>query len=269
MSSSILSATLIWNLALTSVPLAEDNLPTSANAVQAAFDKLVQASTHTNWPSELEARKELVSLGPLVVPKLMEAARGHSEWRVRRSSYELLCTSFAEDQRTLDPLFQNGLVDQNPAIRYYCAFLLGDLKVQRAEQGLQTAFASATGKDEQIFRFTLAKSLAQLGNADVLPQLIAAVSENDYMSRHVGNIGLKALSGKSLEDFEGYTYGEGAVVLGGFEASMPVGTLTAVKRKSGRFQAAEAYLKWLKAERPELFTFVNYRPKPRRVANPH
>jgi hypothetical protein len=76
MKPSILLPAMCLSLVLTSVSLAEDNLPPAADAVQAAFDKLVQASTHTSWPSELEAREELVSLGPVVVPKLTEAARG-------------------------------------------------------------------------------------------------------------------------------------------------------------------------------------------------
>jgi hypothetical protein len=124
-------------------------------------------------------------------------------------------------------------------------------------------FDRAMGKDDQFFRFTLAKSLAQLGKNDVLPVLITAVSDDAYMSRHVGNIGLKALSGKSLEDFGGYTYAEGAFVTGGIELSMWVDSLTAVKRKAGRFRAAEAYLEWIKAERPELYASVNYRPQSR------
>ena len=31
------------------------------------------------------------------------------------------------------------------------------------------------------------------------------------MVRHIGNIGLKGLSGKNLEDFEAYQYAEGAI----------------------------------------------------------
>jgi HEAT repeat protein len=268
MKPSILLAAICLSLALTSVSLAEDNPPPAADAVQAAFDKLVQASTHTNWPSELEAREELVSLGPVVVPKLTEAARGHIEWRVRRSCYEVLTRSFAEDERTADTLLRYGLLDQDPGIRYQSAFYLGDFKFQRAEQALRAALERANGKDDQFIRFTLAKSLAQLGKADVLPVLIAAVSENDYMHRYIGNIGLKALSGKNLEDFEGYAYAEGSYVIGGMELTTPVDALTAVERKSGRFQAAKAYLIWLKTERPELYSILNYRPKPRRDATP-
>jgi hypothetical protein len=268
MRSSILFAVLFWISGSSADSLADEKAAPSADGAQAVFDRFVQAASQTDWRAESKAREALVSLGPVVVPKLMDAARGHSEWRVRRSCYELLTRSFAEDERTADTLLRFGLLDQDPGIRYLCAFILGDLKVQRAEQALQTAFATAMGKDDEFFRFTLAKSLAELGKADGLPVLIAAVSDDSYMSRHVGNIGLKALSGKNLEDFEVYAYAEGSYCLGGFELSMAVDTLTAVERKSGRFRAAEAYLKWLKAERPDMYSFVDYRPKPRRAATP-
>ena len=266
MRSRILSVTLFWGLTLADASLAGETLPPSADAVQAAFDRFVQAASRTNWPAELEAREALLTLGPVIIPKLTEAARDHREWRVRRSCYDLLTRSFANDDRTADALLQHGLHDQDSGIRYQSAFYLGDLKVQRAEQALRAAFEKATGNDDQLYRFTLAKSLAQLGQADVLPVLIAAVSDDAYMSRHIGNIGLKALSGKSLDDFGGYVYGEGAFVTGGLELSASVDALTAVKRKSGRFRAAEAYLEWLKAERPELYCSVNYRLQSRRAA---
>ena len=78
-------------------------------------------------------------------------------------------------------------------------------------------------------------------------------------------IGMKAPSGKSLKDFRGYVYGEGAVVIGGAELSTSVDALTAVTRKSGRFRAAKAYLEWLKSVRPELYGSVAYRPQSRRA----
>ncbi len=53
------------------------------------------------------------------------------------------------------------------------------------------------------------------GNADVLRTLFAAVSDDSFMVRHVGNIGLKGLSGKNVEDFQGYHYAEGAFVIAG------------------------------------------------------
>ena len=227
--------------------------------MQTAFDKLVRAATDTDWPSELAARKELASLGQEAVPKLTEAARSHGDARVRRACYELLTDAFAKDERAIDTVVRFGLHDQDPGIRYHCTFLLGDLKVQRAEPALRAALEGATGKDDEFFRYTLSKSLAQLGKADVLRTLFAAVSDDSFMARHVGNIGLKALSGKNLEDFEGYHYAEGAFVIGGNELSIPFDAITTAEKKAQRFQAATAYFKWLKAERPELYKYATYR----------
>lgn len=108
-------------------------------------------------------------------------------------------------------------------------------------------------------RQTLAKSLAQLGKADILLTLFAAVSDDAYMSRYVGNIGLKALSGKNLEDFENYHYAEGTYCLGGFEFKTPIDAITLAEKKAQRFQAATAYFKWLKSEHPELYKYATYR----------
>ena len=192
------------------------------------------------------------------MPKVTEAARSHGEARVRRACYELLTSAFAKDERAVDTVIRFGLHDQDPQVRYNCAFLLGDLKVQRADQALRAALKGATGKDDEFFRYTLSKSLAQLGEADVLPTLFAAVSDDSFMARHVGNIGLKGLSGKNLEDFEGYHYAEGAFVIGGMECSSPFDAVTSAEKKAKRFRAATAYFKWLKTERPELYSYATY-----------
>ena len=206
-----------------------------------------------------ESRAQVISLGPEAVPKLTEAARSHGEARARRTCYELLTSAFANDERAIDTVVRYGLHDQDPRIRYQCVFLLGDLKVHHAGGALRAAPKEATGKDDVFIRYTLSKSLAQLGEADVLPTLFAAVSDDSFMSRHVGNIGLKALSGKTLEDFEGYHYAEGACVIGGIEASFPFDAITSAEQKIQRFRAAAAYFKWLKTERPELYRYVTYR----------
>jgi HEAT repeat protein len=256
MKSIVTFVALLWSLMFAAAPPADKpDLPAVA-PVQTAFDKLVRAGM--DWPSELAARKELASLGQEAVPKVTEAARGHGEAHVRRACYELLTSAFAKDERAVDTLVRYGLHDQDPGIRYYCAFLLGDLKVHHANRALRAALKGATGKDDEFFRYTVSKSLAQLGEADVLPTLFAAVSDDSFMARHVGNIGLRALSGKSLEDFEGYHYAEGAFVIGGIEAVSPFDAITSAEKKAQRFQAATAYFKWLKAERPELYRYATY-----------
>jgi hypothetical protein len=251
---------LLWCITVAAAPPGGKPDESTVDPVQTAFDKFARAATGTDWPAEVAARKELTSLGKQSIPKLTEAARSHGEARVRRACYELLTSAFVTDERAVDTLVLYGLHDQDPRIRYHCAFLLGDLKGDRAKPVLRAALEGAKGKDDELLRYTLAKSLAQLGDADVLPNLFAAVSEDWFMARHVGNIGLKALSGKNLEDFEGYQYAEGAVVIGGIEASTPVDAITSAQKKAQRFQAATAYFKWLKSERPELYRFVTYRP---------
>jgi HEAT repeat protein len=265
MRSSLLSAALFLVSGFPGGSFADDAVKPSADAVNAAFDKFVQAASKTDWPAELEAREALLSLGSEIVPKLTDAAQVHSDSRVRRSCYDLLTRSFAGDERTSDTLLDHGLHDRDDGIRYQSAFLLGDFKIQRAEPALRAAYAGATGKDDQFFRFTLAKSIAQLGQSDVLPVLVAAVSDDRFMSRHVGNIGLKSLTGRNLDDFRGYTYGEGAWVTGGIEMMVPFDPVQSVERKAARFEAAKAYLAWLKTERPELYNSLSYRPMSRRT----
>jgi HEAT repeat protein len=247
--------TLLWGASLAAGSRADEDPRPPGDAVQAAFDRFVEAAGRAGEPAELEAREALASLGPDVVPMLAEAARGHGERRVRRSCYELLARSFADDERTVDALIRHGLHDENPGIRCYSAAALGEVRSQQAEPALRAALEEANGKRDSI-RFTIAEALARLGKAEVMPVLIEGVSDEAYAWRQAGNAGLKALSGKSLEDFDGYDCREGAYTSGG-TFSMPLDALTSAERKVGRFRAAAAYLKWLKAERPELYQAVN------------
>jgi hypothetical protein len=258
MKPVVIAVTLVCSVAFVP-PAADERVSPGADPVQAALGNLIQAAMGTDWQSEMAARKELASLGLKAAPKVAETARSHQSDRVRRSCYELLTDAFATDASAVDTAIQYGLRDRDARIRYHCAFLLGDLKIQRAEQALRAASASATGKDDELFRYTVSKSLAQLGQADVLRVLFVAVSDDSFMARHVGNIGLKALSGKNLDDFEGYHYGEGAFVDGGMEFSVPFDAIASAEKKALRFHAATAYFKWLKTERPELYENVTYR----------
>jgi HEAT repeat protein len=264
MRSSSLLAAVYWGMALSTMSGVEDGVSPSVDTVQSAFDRFVEAASQNDTLAELKAREALVSLGPHVVPKLTKAAQGHIKPHVRRSCYELLTRSFADDERTADALIRHGMLDENPGIRYFCAASLGDLRAQQAVPALRAALERANEKGDPI-RFTLAAALAQHGKTDVLPVLIDAVSDEAYAWRNLGNARLKELSGKSLEDFDAYDCREGAYTSGG-TFSMPLDALTSAERKAARFRAAAAYLKWLRAECPELYSSVNYRPRPRRAA---
>jgi hypothetical protein len=249
---------LLWGSSLVEATPDDQSVTTPPDPVQSALSELVRACVGTDWPAESAARQKLVALGPKALPKLIESAQHHEEARVRRSCYQLLTDAYAQDERAIGMAVRRGLGDRYPAVRYHCAFLLGDLKVADAAQDLRVAFEGTAGKDNVLLRFTLAKSLAQLGQVDMLPILFAAVTDDSFMPRHVGNIGLKALSGRSLEDFEGYHLGEGASVIGGHEMMIPFDAVTIAERKLRRLQATTAYFRWLKAERPELYRHATY-----------
>ena len=137
---------LLWSLAFAAAPPADKSDLPAGDPVRMAFDELVRAATDTDWPSELAAREELASLAQEAVPKVTEAARSHGEARVRRACYELLTSAFAKDERAVDTVVRYGLHDQDPQVRYHCAFLLGDLKVHHAERALRAALEARRGR---------------------------------------------------------------------------------------------------------------------------
>jgi hypothetical protein len=264
MRSSILFAALFWVPGFSGGSLADEAVRPSADAVQAAFDKFIEAANRTGGPAELEACEALASLGSDIVPKLTEAAQRHIEPKVRRSCYELLMRSFANDDRTADTFIHHGMLDENPGIRYLSAASLGELKARQVEPALRAAYERANEMHDPI-RFTLAGALLRHGKTDVLPVLIDAISDEAYAWRDLGNDALKAISGKNLEDFDGYDCREGAWTSGG-TFSMRLDPLTLAERRAERFRAAADYLKWLKAERPELYSSANYGQRPPRSA---
>ncbi len=264
MRSSNLLAALFWGLAFSAMSGAEDAVTPAVDRVQSAFDRFVEAASRTDRPAELEAR-EARSLWARMSFRssrkpLGDIASHMSGVRAMSCSHSRLLTTSGRPMRSI----RHGMLDENPGIRYYSAASLGELRAQQAEPALRAALERANEKRDPI-RFTLAEALARHGKADVLPVLIDAVSDEAYAWRNLGNVGLKALSGKSLEDFDAYDCREGAYTSGG-TFSMPLDALTSAERKAGRFRAATTYLKWLKTERPELYRSANYRPRPRRAA---
>ena len=101
---------------------------------------------------------------------------------MRRSCYEVLTTSFGEDERTADTLVRHGLLDQDPGIRHQSAFYLGDFKVQRAEQALPRRVGKGDGEGRGVPPVHRGEVAGSTRKADVLPVLIAAVSDDAFMS---------------------------------------------------------------------------------------
>jgi hypothetical protein len=111
---------------------------------------------------------------------------------------------------------------------------------------------------DEYTRLAAAKSLAQLGEGSVLRTLYIGLGHDRYMPRYMANLGIKALSGKDLNDFEGYDYSEGAFVSGGVEAiKTDPDAIADAHQKALRFKAMESYFRWLQKEHPELYKFVS------------
>ena len=136
--------------------------------VQTAFDKLVRAATGTDWPSELAARAELTSLAHEAVPKVTEAARSHGEARVRRPAMSCSRVRSPRMNERSTRSIRFGLKDQDPGSAILAHFSSGELKVHHANRLSETRLEAQREKTRR-FPVHLSKSLAQLGEADVLP----------------------------------------------------------------------------------------------------
>jgi hypothetical protein len=220
--------------------------------VAATFVKLVDADN--DWRAAQAASDELATLGEPALDVLCDAAEHHENARVRTACYELLTTAFAHDDQAIGTITNHGLSDSEDRIRYICAFRLGELKVYAAHQRLRNVFADPASAE--FTRLAAAKSLAQLGEADVLPALYEAVGSDWYMPRSMGNLGLKVLTGKDVNEFDGYDFSEGAFVSGGHEAVGAFDAVEHAEKRATRHQAIASYFRWLKAERPELYKHV-------------
>ena len=226
-----------------------------ADPVAAAFDKLVQDATNISGGNA--GYKELAALGDRAVSRVTLEVRKNEDVRVRRACYTLLANAFASNEQAIDAVARYGLFDKDVGIRCQCASVLGDKKAYRSFRWLRILLDKTTGNDGQFLRFIAAKSLAQLGEAEILPVLYAAVTDDSAHFRYIGNTGLKALSGKNLEDFEGYNCFEGTYILG-FEIPPPFDAIRNAESKARRMQAATAYFKWLKKDRPDLYKHVSF-----------
>jgi hypothetical protein len=230
-----------------------DGAPASKHErADAAFARLVTADDDRR--AAHAAAEELGTLGDAAFSLVHRAADDHEKERVREACYELLTTVFAENEPAWETAANSGLSDASDRIRYMCAFRLGEHRVHAAHRRLRIVLDDPAS--EEYLRFAAAKSLAELGEADVLPMLYDMITSDWCMPRMMGNLGLQGLTGKMLNDFENYHYSEGAFVSGGVEARSGFDAVEHAERTANRYSAVAAYFRWLQAERPELYKHV-------------
>ncbi|MCA9109783.1 MAG: hypothetical protein KDA52_07540 [Planctomycetaceae bacterium] len=232
----------LTTLFLSTIVFAADPAPESL------YEDLVTA---TKWRDQLAAAHSLGDLGEAGLPSLIKGAQ-HENEKVQDWCYRELFEKFTDHEQTVQAVLR-GLDDDSHRIRYTCCFFAGTQKIEAARDKLREIYQSS----EKDLKLTCAKSLAELGETDVIRTLYYAAESNWYMERYQANVGLKALSGRDLNDFadetDGYQWGEGAFVSGGEETRMMLHPIADAELKAGRYTALAAWARWPKAERSKLY----------------
>gem|GEM_PF-6807129 len=217
--------------------------------VRLATEQFQQAD---HWRDRMDRGKELVPLGEPAVAAMLVVLRSGENQRLRRDALQWLRKQHPTHAEVKDFILTEGMTSSDFTIRYESLWHVGEHRWTEARETLYKQMRHDHTEDWQ--RFVAAKSLGEMGDTRALRILIEAAQHDRYMPRHFGNLGLKALTGKSFDDFGEYSYGEGAFVSGGVEATMmnpdPLATATTLAQ---RYTACRDFLKWLQTERPTVY----------------
>ena len=217
-------------------------------AVNVAFERLEAAE---DWRERKAAAAELAALGDDALRVVIRGAEKHENEDVRHACYQILRETFAENQRAVETIYKDGLTDEASRIQYENAFWLGEHKVYASHLRLRRVINDESASEQ--LRLTAAKSLAELGETDVILQLYDGLSSDRFMPRHLANLGIKALTERTLDDFGDYAYSEGAFVSGGVEAIGHFDAVDVAEKRAKRFAAIAAFSRWLREDRPDLY----------------
>lgn len=226
--------------------MAHRALGASADDVQNAYTELTSAD---HWRKAKAASDKLGTLGVAALPAILKGTT-HEQRMVREYSYQLLRSEFPKHQNAIEAILY-GLNDKESIVSYPCAFHLGENRITEAKTALQTCMKDES-KDDRT-RYAAAKSLAELGDHEVMVMLYAGLGSDDHYTRYLSNIGIKALCGKDLTDFDYEGPWEGAFVSGPAVMRMTGQPIEKAKRISERWQAILKFLEWLEKAKPELF----------------
>ncbi len=228
------------------VGYSEDQNSFSSASAQNAYDRLVTAE---HWREARAACETLAGYGEEALPLVIKGTM-HNKSRVRQFCYEIIYERFHSNPRTFDVMIR-GLEDENSWISYLCAFHLGEHGIKQAAKPLK-ACIERSDRDE-LTRYAAAKSLAEIGDDSVAAMLYIGLGSDDHYTRHLSNIGIKALTGKDLTEFGYESPWEGAFVSGPNVAEFKGHPIEKAKRKLERWKAIVAFLEWLETEHPDLF----------------
>lgn len=213
--------------------------------IEMAYSDLVSADRYQEIQ---EASERLGALGEDALPFLLKGIK-HKDRRVRSYSHNILRSKFGENPKAIEAII-GGLKDEYSRISYSSAFYLGEHRIAEAKDTLKSYIDDT--ETEGKTRYAAAKSLAQLGEKDVMTMLYRGLGSEVHYTRYLSNMGIKALCGKDLTDFGYEGPFEGAPVFG-FVAIMVQHPILGAKRKLGRWKAIVKFIEWLENEKPEFF----------------
>jgi hypothetical protein len=252
----------LLGLALVAEAPADDRPPSALTAIHWASlpdevrglaTKFVAAG---KWRERSSIGQELAARGDAAVEAWLAILETSDDHRLLGDAFYHLRRQFPDHAQTKEYILTQGLRSAHESIRYESLFHVGEQKWPEAREQLYAHLGKKKDQPDSWSRFVAAKSLGELGDTRALPTLIEAVQHDRYMPRHFGNLGLKGLTGKSLEDFN-YSYGEGAHVSGGREMLFlnhdPI--LTADFR-ARRYTAYRDFLQWLRDNRAEMYEML-------------
>ena len=221
--------------------------PRQRDLVEDAVRRLIDAD---HWREVGAIQKEFATGGETAARALERPAKRHDDDAVRLRCYEVLTKYFGKEAE--ETIAHDGLSDESDKVSYHCAWYVGDLKIYGGHRRFRRLMED--DKQPESVRNAATKSLAQLGEANVIGRLIEMMENDRYMPRYMGNLGAKALTGKDLNDFNEYEFAEGAFVSGGMEAvRVNIHPADYHETCAKRHQAIADYCRWLEEARPEIF----------------
>lgn len=240
-----------------------NNIAATSDEVEAtkSYREFIEATREgSHWRESIPALARLVGMGKVALPFLLDGAGDESK-KVRELCYNVLWNNFASEPAAIDlfirTLEKTGDTHYARRIRYSCVFGLGTHKIKQAAVALRHVYENDTN-----LRLTAAKSLAELGYTDGFLTLYDNLGSDQYMPRYQANIGIKALTGKDLNDFSDYHWREHAMVTGGAEIRF-IGfhrSITHAEDKAKRYRAIVEFHKWLEKEKPKLAALLDFSP---------
>lgn len=227
------------------------------------FREFVEATEKNHRKDSKDLYVALVRLNEMskvALPLLLDGA-SHENDKVRERCHYALWKDFATEPAAINlfirSLKEAGSSDFTNKIRYRCVFNMGTHKIKRAAEVLRHIY-----ENDKDLRLTAAKSLAELGYTDGFLTLYDNLGSDRYMPRYQANIGIKALTGKDLNNFAGYSWREHAHVSGGHEIILSgrSRSIGMAEDKANRYRAIVDFRKWLNKEKPKLAVLLDYSP---------